>query len=1184
MSGRLGGISHIARLHVLVACVLGACMQEPATAQTLPAGFQDVPVVSGLTNPTAMAFSADGRVFVAEKSGLVKVFNGLADPSPDVFVDLRTKVHNFWDRGLLGLALHPDFPATPWVYVLYTHDAAIGGTAPTWGIDGATADGCPDPTGAGCVVSGRLSRFEALGNVAAIPERVLIEDWCQQYPSHSVGQVVFGPDGALYVSGGEGAGFTFVDWGQDGNPLNPCGDPPVPIGGTQTPPTARGGALRSQSPRRPAGEPRVLGGTIARVDPDTGAALPTNPAFGHSDPNARRIIAHGFRNPFRITARPGTSEIWVGDVGFNNWEEINRITDPTAAVRNFGWPCYEGTDIQAVYFAAALELCETLYGLGPTAVERPLFAYNHTLPVIPGEPCPTGSSSVSGLAFYDGGSYPSTYGGALFFADYSRNCIWAMLNPPGSTAAGSLPPGLVAAYAFNEGSGSATGDVSGKGHAASIAGASWTSQGRYGNALVFDGVNDMVTVQDSNLLDLTTGMTLSAWVFPTALGNGTWRNIIIKERPLGEVYNLYANADTNAPTVYIDPAPNTWLDARGTSQLPLNTWSYLAATYDGITLRLYVNGTQVGSRPVSGALLTSGEPLRIGGNAVWGEFFQGRIDEVRVYNRALTASELQADMDTPLPSAGTAIVPFVTGARGPVYLTTGPGGDLFYADFDGGTIRRIVFNGSNNPPVAALQATPTSGAAPLAVQFNASGSSDPDGDVLNFSWDLDGDGNFGDSTAPNPTFTYSTAGSYPVQVRVTDSKGASSTAGVTIVAGTRPTVTITTPLGGATWRAGDTITFSGMASDLEDGTLPATALTWTVILHHCPSNCHTHPVTGFAGVAEGAFPAPDHEYPSHLELQLTARDSSGLTSTTSLLLFPQTTTLTFQTNPPGLQIAVGSGSEATPFSRTVISGSGNSVSAITPQTLNGTNYMFVSWSDGGAQSHVVVANGPATYTAVYENAPSTEPPGLVAAWSFNAGSGTTAADVTGNGRTGTISGATWTAQGRYGNALAFDGVNDWVTVADHNSLDLATGMTLSAWVYPTAHGDGVWRNILIKQRTGGEAYTLYSNVDTNVPTVYVDPSPTTWLDARGTMQLPLNAWTHLAASYDGTTLRLYVNGSQAGSRSVTGAIVTSTGPLRIGGNSVWGEFFQGLIDEVRVHNRALAVSEIQTLMNLPLTP
>ena len=213
-----------------------------APAGVVPPGFTDEVVWTGLTNPTAVRFASDGRAFVAEKSGLIKVFDGLADPTPTVFADLRTNVHNFWDRGLLSLALDPSFPTRPYVYVFYTYDAAIGGTAPRWGAAGATSDGCPNPpgsTGDGCVVSGRLSKLEAAGggNTSTGTEQVLVEDWCQQYPSHSVGTIAFGTDGALYASGGDGASFTFTDYGQEGSPVNPCGDPPGGVGSTLTPPT-----------------------------------------------------------------------------------------------------------------------------------------------------------------------------------------------------------------------------------------------------------------------------------------------------------------------------------------------------------------------------------------------------------------------------------------------------------------------------------------------------------------------------------------------------------------------------------------------------------------------------------------------------------------------------------------------------------------------------------------------------------------------------------------------------------------------------------------------------------------------------------------------------------------------------------------------------------------------------------
>src|SRR6187455_3039725 len=141
---------------------------EVASAITLPSGFQKTTVFSGLDAPTAVQFApapGDTRVFVAEKSGIIKVFDSLSDTTPTIFADFRTVVHNYWDRGMLGLALHPDFPNTPYVYVLYTYDHMPGGPVPQWGAPGATNDSCPDPPGGtddGCVVTGRVSRVTAI--------------------------------------------------------------------------------------------------------------------------------------------------------------------------------------------------------------------------------------------------------------------------------------------------------------------------------------------------------------------------------------------------------------------------------------------------------------------------------------------------------------------------------------------------------------------------------------------------------------------------------------------------------------------------------------------------------------------------------------------------------------------------------------------------------------------------------------------------------------------------------------------------------------------------------------------------------------------------------------------------------------------------------------------------------------
>ena len=705
-------------------------------------GFVESTVWTGLNAPTAIRFAPDGRVFVAEKSGLIKTFDSVTDPTATTYADLRPATHDYGDRGLLGLALDPAFTSgRPYVYVSYTYDAAIGGTAPRW------SDGCPSPDVDGCVVSGRLSRLN--GGV----ETVLINDWCQQYTSHSIGSLAFGADGALYVSGGDGASYGFADYGQGGSPANPCGDP-----------TNEGGALRSQDIRSSA-DPTGLDGSILRLDPDTGLAMAGNPNIASSDVNTRRIIAYGLRNPFRITIRPGTNDVYVGDVGWTTWEEINRIPSSAAPVENFGWPCYEGSGRQPSYDGLNVNLCETLYSAGAGAVTSPLYAYDHAAKVST-ESCPTGGSAISGLAFYNGGTFPPAYKDALFFADYARGCIWVMF-------AGT------------------------------------------------DGVPDPTTRQ-----------------------------------------------------------------------------------------------------------------------------------------------------------------PFVEGASGPVDLQVGPGGDLFYADIIGGTVRRIQSTSPNQAPTARATATPTNGSAPLTVSFDGTGSTDPDGGALTYAWDLDGDGEYDDSTAAQPSRTYTTNGTHTVGLRVSYPNGLAGTDTVTIIVGTPPSPTIATPAAGTTWKVGDLISFSGSAVDGQGNPMAANTLTWRLILQHCaatnPSSCHEHIVQTFTG-ASGSFTTASHDYPSYLELTLTATDGS-LSSSTTRRLDPQTVDLTFQTQPAGLQLSVANEQQAAPFTRTVIKGASVALIAPTPQSLNGASYAFSSWSDSGARVHNITApSTPATYSASYVAACPTVPAGLVGA-------------------------------------------------------------------------------------------------------------------------------------------------------------------------------------------------------------
>jgi hypothetical protein len=185
------------------------------------------------------------------------------------------------------------------------------------------------------------------------------------------------------------------------------------------------------------------------------------------------------------------------------------------------------------------------------------------------------------------------------------------------------------------------------------------------------------------------------------------------------------------------------------------------------------------------------------------------------------------------------------------------------------------------------------------------------------------------------------------------------------------------PSASVTYAVGDAIAFSGHATTSQGAALPASDLTWTLLIHHCttPTTCHVHTVQSWNGVPSGAFNAPDHDYPSFLELVLTATDSGGASTTTSVSLQPKTVDLAFQSTPTGLSLTVGSSSGTTPFTRTVIVNSANSVSAPATEQVGGVDYAFSSWSDGGAATHNITApSTPATYTATYASTATPPPP------------------------------------------------------------------------------------------------------------------------------------------------------------------------------------------------------------------
>ena len=390
---RLNVITHAIASRWLLVCVLLSLLYVPplatrASVNGLPNGFVLDAIGLGNANsgPGTLAFAPRNRIYVAEKAGAVSVWhNGIKQPQP--FIDLTAEVNNYNERGLLGIAIDPQFPTKPYIYLYYAYDPPSleqDGTgkrvarvervaAKSNNLNQADPGSRTVLYGNNYLIAGSHALCRATTSDPYRPDCLPTERG-----SHVNGSMNFGPDGALYLSFGDNSNSQVTD----------------------------ANSLRAQ-------DLDVVFGKILRIDPITGKGLSDNPFYdGDANSNRSRVFNYGIRNSYSFGFHPSTGTLYMADVGWNDWEEVNSGTG-----KNFGWPCYEGNasgNAQQSSYANDTNTqsqCQTLYS-NANIVQRPVTAYDHAV-----------GTAIIGGAFFTGTAYPAVYRNAFFVGDYGARWV-----------------------------------------------------------------------------------------------------------------------------------------------------------------------------------------------------------------------------------------------------------------------------------------------------------------------------------------------------------------------------------------------------------------------------------------------------------------------------------------------------------------------------------------------------------------------------------------------------------------------------------------------------------------------------------------------------------------------------------------------------------------------------------------
>ena len=1092
-----------------------------STASALPPGFVEEPVAGVWNAVVGVTFDANGTMYAWEKGGRVWIVHPDGTKHATPLIDISQEVGDWGDFGLLGFALDPEFLSNGHIYLLYVvdrHHLLYFGT-PSYN---------PNADEYFTRTIGRITRYTAnasdgFESVDYASRLVLVGETISTgfpmlHDSHGVGSLVFGADGTLLASCGDGASWEAVDNG--GTAGNAQGPQALADGIISTKENV--GAFRAQLVDSHSGK-------ILRLDPATGNGLPSNPFYDASAPRAARsrVWSLGLRNPYRFTVRPGTGDhdpavgdpgtIYAGDVGWENWEDINVIAGPG---RNMGWPIFEGLTILTEYFNAKkanLDAPNPLFGVGgctkqffdfqdlivqddlapswpnPCNASQQVPAsrrHLHRRPVIdyrnrsgpartgiydgaghaatididsPSSPVTGdtfGGNTSTGGVFYTGTAYPPEFQGAYFHGDYGSNWIRYMTIGPAGTP--------VAVHRFID-------------------------SGRHPVAFAADPVSgDVLYVE---------------------FGSEVIRLRYVGDGDLPPTAVARAERDHGPGPLEIRFFGENSTDPEG---WPLD---YLWNFGDGQTSTLQ-NPFHTFTPPGPGAAVYAVE-LTVTDGA-------GRSD---------AASTVVAVNDTPPSIALTSPVDGTTYssiAEEPLTVTSTPSDE-------------------EDPP-AALFCT-------AQVYFHHSNHVHPE--PLAFAC--------GTTTMTTPVGCDGILYYYRATVSVTDTAGLTSRdeanlypacPGSSLVADAgADVVVVDTDRDG-----GETVALDGTGSS--DPSHPIVEYAWRLDEAQFASGSAVpwrfpigrHVVTLVVANDDGDFAVDT------LRIAVQPGDGSAAVPEARFRLLPES-------GSPALDVTFDAAESSDPDGSVVAwswsfgdggSASGSiathryAASGVYDATLTVTD-------DDGLQD-----------TAVHTV--RVLDPRLVLQLAMDEGSGTTTVDESGLSNDGTLTGGTSWVGGISASAGSFDGTNDRIEIFPAASLDLRNRLTIAAWVRRDVAGSA--DTIAVKGQTR-VPYGLRLDANGQIRFTANAGAPVgssgagAWTSAGS---VPAGSWHHVAVTYDGARVRFYLDGAldplQPSAALTLGRVVE---PLSVGGSPFDGAYLDGALDDLRVYNWALPAAAVDAL-------